>query len=211
MMVLSGRSVEKKGKSVEEAVGLALEELQVPRDRVSVEVLETPNRGLFGLIGGKDARVRVTFQPSVEEVALDFLKKVTRAMGMDVGIESSLSEEYLHINITGGDVGALIGHHGQTLEALQYLVSLVATRKSGDKVRVVLDIEGYRKRREETLRSLAARVADRVRRSGQTVALEPMSAQERRVIHLALQDHPGVETKSEGEDPYRKIVISRKA
>lgn len=205
------KAVEKKGRTVSEAVASALEELGVPRDQVTIEVLDEPNKGLFGIIGGKDARVRVTWSPSLENMVRDFTERVAAAMGLTVEVETHTDEEYIYIDVNGAGVGMLIGHHGQTLEALQYLINLAASRNSVARKRVILDVEGYRKRREETLRNLASRMAERVRRSGQTVTLEPMIAQERRVIHLTLQDHPEVETRSEGEDPFRKIIISRKA
>ncbi len=205
------KTVEKKGRTVDEAVTVALEELGVSREQVTIEILEEPNKWLFGIIGGKDARVRVTWAPSKEDAARDLIERVAAAMGLEVGIDTTGDDEYIKFDVTGAGVGMLIGHHGQTLEALQYLVNLAASRNSADRRRIILDVEGYRKRREETLRNLASRMAERVRRSGQAVTLEPMTAQERRVIHLALQDHPEVETRSQGEDPFRKVIISSRA
>ncbi len=204
------RSVEKRGRSVEEAVGMALAELGVDREEARVEVLEEPSKGLFGLIGAKEARVLVTWAPGKQEVAERLVREIAGAMGLVVQVVARVEEDYIHLDVQGPDLAVLIGRHGQTLEALQYLVNLAVSRVSDERRRVLLDVEGYRRRREETLQRLAARLAEQVRRSGQSVALEPMSAHERRVIHVTLQDHPGVTTRSEGEEPYRKIVISAK-
>ena len=204
------RSVEKRGRSVEEAVAMAVAELGVGREEARVEVLEEPSKGLFGLIGGKEARVRVTWAPGKQEVAERLVREIAGAMGLTVQVAARADEDYIFLDLQGPDLAVLIGRHGQTLEALQYLVNLAVSRVSDERRRVLLDVEGYRRRREETLQRLAARLAEQVRRSGQSVALEPMSAHERRVIHVTLQDHPGVTTRSEGEEPYRKIVISAK-
>ena len=205
-----GKSVEKKGRSVEEAVAAALQELGVRADQAEVEVLEEPSRGLFGLIGSRDAQVRVTVKETKEEVARRLLQDVAGAVGLDVTITTRREEDYLFFDVRGDELGILIGRRGQTLDALQYLTNLAAGRASSERQRVVVDVEGYRRRREETLQRLAERLAEKVRRSGQSVELEPMSAHERRVIHLALQDSPYVTTYSEGEEPYRKVVIEVK-
>lgn len=203
------RSVEKTGRTVDEALSAALEELAVPSDRVKVDVLDEGKGGFLG-IGAKPAVVRVTVRESRKEKVDQFLSDVCAAMEVDVAVAVKEDGDYLHADITGSESGILIGHHGQTLDALQYLLNLVASRVEEGGQRVVLDVEGYRKRREETLTRLATRLADRVRRSGESMVLEPMSAHERRVIHLALQDNPYVETGSEGEDPFRRVVIQPK-
>jgi spoIIIJ-associated protein len=204
------KTVEKSARTVDEAVALALEELGVPSDRVRVEVLEEAKGGFLGLIGGKHAVVRVTLKENRPEKAEEYFRTVCRAIGVDVLVAVREEGEYIHVDVTGPEAGILIGHHGQTLEALQYLANLAVARMSDEGGRVLLDVEGYRKRREETLTRLANRVADRVKRTGETVTLEPMSAQERRVIHLALQDDPEVTTSSEGEEPFRRVVIQPK-
>jgi spoIIIJ-associated protein len=203
------RSVEKTGRTVDEALAAALEELAVPSDRVKVDVLDEGKGGFLG-IGAKPAVVRVTVRESRKEKVDQFLNDVCAAMEVDVTVSVKEDGEYLHADITGSESGILIGHHGQTLDALQYLLNLVASKVEEGGQRVVLDVEGYRKRREETLTRLATRLAERVRRSGESMVLEPMSAHERRVIHLALQDDPYVETGSEGEDPFRRVVIQPK-
>lgn len=204
------KSVEKRGRSVEEAVSAALLDLGVSAEQTQVEVLEEPARGLFGLIGSREALVRVTVKETKEDVARRLLQDVARTIGLDVEITTRRDEDYIFFDVKGDEMGILIGRRGQTLDALQYLTNLAASRASGEKQRIVVDVEGYRRRREETLQRLAERLADKVRRSGQSMELEPMSAHERRVIHLALQDSPYVTTYSEGEEPFRKVVIEAK-
>ena len=204
-------SMEMTGKTIEEAVRLALHELQVGEDRIEYEVLEAPSKGLFGFIGCKPAKVRVTILPiDPIKVALDFLETVFDLMKLEVQIEKVALEDYIGFNIRGSDLGILIGKHGQTLDALQYLTNLTANRDADSKVRIVLDVEDYRQRRMDTLNRLAARLADTVKRRGEKVVLEPMSPNERKIIHMALQDDQRIITYSEGEEPYRKIVIALK-
>ncbi len=204
-------SVDMTGKTVEEAVRLALNELQVGEDRIEYEVLEAPSKGLFGFIGSKPAKVRVTIKPiDPVQVAHDFLNTVFDLMKLEVQIEKAEKEGSIHFNIRGNDLGILIGKHGQTLDALQYLTNLTANRDIDGKVRIILDVEDYRQRRTDTLNRLAARLADSVKRRGEKVVLEPMSPNERKIIHMALQDDQRIITYSEGEEPYRKIVIALK-
>lgn len=225
-------SVEKRGRSVEEAVRAALEELDAEREAVDVEVLEEGSKGIFGLLA-REARVRVTvkepaaedddeddYRPArsttgdvdadIEGTAVRFIEDISRAMGIAVECESHDDAEAIYVDVSGAEVGALIGRRGQTLDALQYLVNLAANRNAAERKRVIVDAEGYRRRREETLRRLAVQLADRARRSGRDVVLEPMAAYERRIIHLELQDSPYVTTRSIGEEPYRKVVITTK-
>lgn len=203
--------LEKTGKTVEEALQAGLAELELPLERVEVEVLEEASKGLFGLIGGKPARVRITVKKLyVADLAREFLDKVIKAMGIDVTIEMSKREEGVFFSLHGENLGMLIGKHGQTLDALQYLTNLAAHRDADDKARVIIDIEDYRKRRAETLTSLAQRIASQVKRRGEKVVLEPMSPNERKVIHMALQDDPRISTYSDGEEPYRKVIIALK-
>lgn len=204
------KSVEKKGRTVDEAVAAALAELGAVREEAVIEVLEEPNKGFLGLIGGKGALVRVIKKERKEDVARRVLKEIGEALGLQVQIEGRADEESVVLNLRGSELGILIGRRGQTLDAIQYLVNLAASKNSLGRERIILDVEGYRQRRAETLERLATRLAERVRRTGESVALEPMSAHERRVIHLALQENPYVTTHSEGEEPFRKIVISAK-
>lgn len=202
--------VEKTGKTVEEAVQVALKELNVSYENVAVEVLEEPSKGLFGFIGGKLAKVKVTVKPNPVNVAKDFLASIFETMKLKVFMEKMSNDDHVTINLRGEDLGLLIGKHGQTLDALQYLTNLAANRDVEERVRIVLDVEDYRKRRTETLSRLANRLADKVKRRGEKVMLEPMSPHERKIIHMALQDDHRVFTYSEGEEPYRKVVIALK-
>ena len=204
-------SVEKTGKTIEDAVAFALSELKVGIDRIDYEVLEAPSRGFLGLIGTKLAKVRVTVKPiDLMKVAQDFLEQIFSLMKLAVQIEKIPNHDNTVFNIRGNDLGILIGKHGQTLDALQYLTNLTANRDADSKVRIVLDVEDYRQRRAETLSRLATRLADNVRRRGEKVVLEPMSSNERKIIHMALQNDQRVVTYSEGEEPYRKVVIALK-
>ncbi len=145
-----------------------------------------------------------------QHVAGTFVKSVTDKMGLDLSIKVFKNDDSLYIDITGEDAGSVIGKRGQTLDALQYLTSLVANKEEERYVRVVLDIENYRSKREKTLESLAFRLADKVDRTGKSVRLEPMNPYERKIIHSVLQQHEGVLTGSEGEEPYRRVVIRKK-
>ncbi|MBP2626768.1 MAG: single-stranded nucleic acid binding protein [Firmicutes bacterium] len=204
-------SVEKTGKTIEDAVALALSELEVGIDRIDYEVLEAPSKGFLGFIGTKLAKVRVTVkQIEPMKVAQDFLENIFDLMKLEVQIEKIVKQDNTVFNIRGNDLGILIGKHGQTLDALQYLTNLAANRDTDSKVRIVLDVEEYRQRRAETLTRLASRLADNVRRRGEKVVLEPMSSNERKIIHMALQNDQRVVTYSEGEEPYRKVVIALK-
>ena len=268
-------TVVKTAKTVELALKAALEELGVPEDRIKYEILEHPSRGLFGILGGKPARVRVSLKeeapvgleldrerdeirderyagiaPSHAEAefrgtgplgyanekaesvaqtvapegrkeipaevkrealqrARTFLEEVFQAMGIQAEMQEKELDAGYGIGLSGKHLGIIIGKHGQTLDALQYLTNLAANRDSYDyRVRIVLDVENYRGRREETLQKLAKRMADRAVRIRQDVKLEPMNRHERKIIHMALQDNRRVTTYSSGEEPYRSLVIS---
>jgi len=204
------KSIEIAAKTVESAVETALKELQVKREDVEVEVLEEPSKGLFGLIGSKMAKVRVTVKKTAEDLALEFLTKVFKDMGLNVNMNTKKDNGYINISIKGPRLGILIGRRGETLDALQYLTNLVVNRKTEKRTNIILDVEGYRKRREETLNRLAKRLAEKVKRTGNKVMLEPMNPHERRIIHTALQNNADVTTYSEGEEPYRKVIIALK-
>ena len=201
--------IEKTGKTVEEALEAALAELGVERDQVDYRVIEAPSKPLFGLLGGREAKVEVILK-KVEPIenARTFLEKVTKARGLLVSIDVVSNEDNVTLNLHGDDLGLLIGKHGQTLDALQYLTNLASQRDGRDRLRIIIDIEDYRKRRADTLEQLALRLADRVKRSGERVALEPMTPHERKIIHMSLQEDSRVETISEGQEPFRRVVIS---
>ncbi len=202
-------SVEKTGKTVQEAISLALQDLNVDREDTEIEVLDEGSKGLFGL-GGKVARVRVTIIGSRADEARLFLEDILSRMKVAVDIEAEEDDESVIVRITGKDSGIIIGRRGETLDALQYLTGLVVNKGKEDYKRVTVDIENYRQKREETLINLANRLAERVVRYRKNVTLEPMNPYERRIIHSSLQENKSVETYSVGEEPNRKVVITLK-
>jgi spoIIIJ-associated protein len=202
--------VEKIGKTVEEAVDQALKELDAARDEVDVEVLEEPSKGILGLIKVKPARVKVILKDNPLKRASGLLKGVFQTMDLDVKINISENDKTMLINLEGPDLGILIGRRGETLDALQYLVNLSVNKNQEIRKKIIIDIEGYRNRREKTLQRLAQKLADKARQRGRNGVFEPMSAQERRIIHTTLQGRDDIYNFSEGEEPYRKIIISPK-
>jgi len=203
------RSVEKAGRTKEEAVRVALKELGVGLDEVQVEVLTDRERaGFLGLLQGKQVHVRVTASEDEGKIAARFLREILVNMGIAARVEILRREDQTVLNVSGTDLGLLIGRHGQTLDALQFLVGLAANRGLEERRRIVVDVQGYRERHEESLRRLALRVADGVRHQRKKAILSPMTPQERRIIHLTLQDQKEVFTYSEGQDPFRRVVIS---
>lgn len=278
------RYSEKWGDSIDAAVELALQELKLTKDQVTVTVLEQPSKGFFG-IGSKLAKVRVeeikkekkqepkpvqkevkkttekTVEKAVKEETLEqapvqekkkknknkkkkssqpkdnikveinhanisekpadlkkveehpakeFLEKTFNEMGLDVTVSVEVNEESVYIDVEGKDTGTVIGKRGQTLDALQYLTSLVVNKSEDEYIRVILDAEGYRAKREATLENLATRLAQKVLKTGKSARLEPMNPYERKVIHSSLHGVNGITTRSEGDEPYRRVVIELK-
>ncbi|MDD4111714.1 MAG: protein jag [Herbinix sp.] len=203
--------IEFAAKTVDEAITDAMLELGTTADNLEYEVIEKETSGFLRMFG-KPARIKVRFKQSLENTAKSFLDKVFRAMNIKTEIEIIYNEEneILEINLLGEEMGVLIGKRGQTLDSLQYLVSLVINRNAENYIKVKLDTENYRARRKETLENLAKNIAYKVKRNRRSVILEPMNPYERRIIHSALQNDKLVETFSEGEEPYRKVVISYK-
>jgi len=205
------KEIVKSGRTADEAIEAALLDLGVDRDKVLIEVIEEGNKGLFGILGGKEAKVRVSLKElSPEECAKDFLGNILDAMNVSGVIDVGSDENGININVSGDDMGVLIGRRGETLNALQYLTGLVVNKKTEDYVRVNLDTENYRKKREETLINLANKLAERAIRYRKNVMLEPMNPYERRIIHASLQNNSQVTTYSTGEDTDRRVVISYK-
>lgn len=202
--------VEKEAKTVDEAVQLALEELQTDIDSVHVEVLEEGTKAVLGLFGGKDARVRVTRIISSMETVTEFLNKVIDTAQVDATLEMTETEECIEVKIVGSDVGTLIGRHGETLYAIQYLANLILNQGKKEYTRVSLDIEDYKKDRQAKLISMAKRAADRVMKYKRPVSMDPMPAYERRIVHSALQEYPMLDTASSGEEPRRYVVVRYK-
>lgn len=196
-------------KTVDEAITKALLELSTTSDQLDYVVVEEGNSGILGLFGGKPAVIKAKKKANTEDVAREFLEGIFAAMNLSVTIEMNVNEEEpcLEINLTGDDMGILIGKRGQTLDSLQYLVSLVVNKEREDYLRVKLDTENYRERRKATLESLAKNIAYKVKRTKRPVSLEPMNPYERRVIHSALQSDRYVMTRSEGEEPFRHVVV----
>lgn len=207
-------SIEKTGKTVQEAIAAALSELNLSEEDVDIEVIEEGTKGIFGLIGSKVARIRVTVREQETnnrcDIASDFLYTILNNMEVEADISISEDEENIIIDINGEDIGIIIGRRGETMDALQYLTSLVVNKGFEDYKRVILNVENYRQKREETLIKLANRLADKVIKYKKPVTLEPMNPYERRIIHSSLQGHKYVETYSTGEEPKRKVVIALK-
>lgn len=200
------KSVETTGKTIEEAILVAVAELGKTRDKLDIEILEQPEKSLFGL-KKKDAKIKATVKFDMIDVAKDYLKDLFERMGVEADCEVTLQEDELHCEIIGSKLGILIGKRGETLDSVRYLLSLYIGKFTEEKIRVVLDSEGYLAKREESLRKLAVSVAHKVKKTRHRVSLEPMNSYERRIIHSALQDDMYVKTVSEGEEPYRRVTI----
>lgn len=199
------------GKTVDQALKNALTELNLTKDKVEYEVIDEGNKGFLKILGAKPAKIIVKVKRDYIFEAKNFLRDILNNMGMKAEIKIKETDDAVNINLTGPDMGILIGYRGETLDSLQYLISLVVNKgHETEYKRVVLDTENYRYKREETLKRLAFKVADKVRRSGKFVKLEPMNPYERRIIHSSLQGNSYVETFSEGEEPYRRVVVDLK-
>lgn len=201
---------EYKGKNVDEAITNACVELGISADKLDYEVVEKGSNGFLG-IGSKAAIIKARKNQSIEDIAREFLNKIFSAMELtvklDINVVEGEKENTINIIVIGDDMGILIGKRGQTLDSLQYLVSLVVNKESEKFNRVKLDTENYRERRKATLENLARNISLKVKRIKKPVALEPMNPYERRIIHSALQNDKYCTTKSEGEEPYRHVVV----
>jgi len=209
------RELEVSGKTVDEAIQLALEQLGVSEDRVEVIVLRKGRSGVLGM-GAEEAKIRVRLLPTggekanVIETAKEVVSKLIELMGLTASLsvtQPTRGELPVILNIEGDDLGILIGRQGQTLASLQYIVRLIVAEKLKMWVPINVDIAGYKKRRYESLQNLALRLADQVKKSKRLITLEPMPADERRVIHVTLADHPDVTTQSMGEGEARRVAI----
>ena len=198
-------------KTVNDAITEACKALGVTSDKLDYKVVEEGSNGFLG-IGAKDAVIEAAVKNSVSDIASDFLKDVFAAMNMTVVVDVryNADDNEMNIDLSGDDMGVLIGKRGQTLDSLQYLVSLVVNKGNEDYIRVKVDTENYRERRESTLENLAKNMAYKVKRTRRPLHLEPMNPYERRIIHSALQNDKFVTTHSEGEEPYRHVVITLK-
>lgn len=201
------REITASGVTVEEAVQSALEQLNTTRDHVEVEVIDKGKKGLWGVFGTKRAIVKVTISQKQIEQAENFLQDVTNNMNVSTEVTTSVEGNHLTFELSGEKIALLIGKRGQTLNAIQYLVHLVVNKDTNEYYTVTVDAEGYRGRRKETLESLAEKMADKATRLNKKVALEPMPAFERKIIHSALQKNNKVTTYSDGVEPHRHIVL----
>ena len=203
--------VEFTAKTVDDAITAACQKFLVTSDRLEYEVKEEGSSGFLGF-NAKPAKILARVKETLEDKAKAFLEDVFAAMHMTVLVEISYdeNEKTMDIDLKGDDMGVLIGKRGQTLDSLQYLVSLVVNRDTDDYIRVKVDTEDYRKRRKETLENLAKNIAYKVKRTRRSVSLEPMNPYERRIIHSALQNDKFVMTHSEGEEPFRHVVVTLK-
>ena len=203
--------IEVTAKTVDDAITESLVQLGTTSDKIEYEVIEKGSNGFLG-IGSKMAKIRVRKKSDVEDYVRDFLEDVFHAMDMKVEIMITKSEDGKNVDVElkGDEMGVLIGKRGQTLDSLQYLTNLAVGKQVNEYVKVKLDTEDYRTRRKETLENLARNIAYKVKRTKRPVSLEPMNPFERRVIHSALQNDRYVSTHSEGDEPYRHVVVTLK-
>ena len=203
--------IEISAKTVDDAITEAIIKLGTTHDKIEYEVIEKGSAGFLG-INRKDAVIRARRKNDTNDNIRDFLESVFKAMGLTVTIQIEKEEDsnVVNVDLKGDDMGVLIGKRGQTLDSVQYLTSLVVNKGNGPYVRVKVDTEDYRRRRKETLENLAKNIAYKVKRTKRPVSLEPMNPFERRVIHSTLQNDKFVTTHSEGEEPYRHVVVTLK-
>lgn len=205
---MSQKYIEVSGKTIEDAVAEALKTLNMDRDSVSVEILEKPKSGFLG-IGAVPAKIRVSYEYSRADKTRDFLEELFKKMNIEAKIDIAKEEEgRLKVTLSGDEMGLIIGRRGENLDALQYITNLSVNKNEDERVRVSIDTENYREKREESLERLAKRVADKVSKYGRSVSLEPMPPSERRIIHACLQDYKGVTTFSIGSEPQRRVIVA---
>ncbi|SDK23035.1 RNA-binding cell elongation regulator Jag/EloR [Sediminibacillus albus] len=201
------RQVTATGQTVEDAVQSALKQLNTSRDQVDLEVIDEGKKGILGIFGSKPAIVKVTLALNPIQKTETYLKKIIAEMGAEVDVETIVQDKQVTFELSGEKIAILIGKRGQTLNSLQYLLQLVVNRNADKHYTLVLDAEGYRSRRKETLINLANRMADKAANTRKEVALEPMPSYERKIIHTALQNHSRISTFSAGVEPNRHVVI----
>lgn len=201
--------MEFKGKTVDDAITEATIQFGITSDELIYEVVEKGSTGILGFINTKPAIIRAKKKDTLEDIVQEFLDNLFKVMDIETVVDIQYNEEdkTMDINLTGPEMGVLIGKRGQTLDALQKIAQSVVNKHSEEFVRVKLDTENYRARRKDTLENLAKNIAYKVKRTKKSVVLEPMNPYERRIIHSALQNDKYVNTRSEGEEPFRKVVI----
>ena len=201
------KQVTASGQTVDDAVQSALEQLNARKDQVKVEIIDEGKKGMFGIFGAKRAIVKVSIKQDPIDLAKKYLEDITRSFADDINVDVVNKDEQVTFNLSSEKIAMVIGKRGQTLNAIQHLVQVMLNRQSSDFYRVIVDAEGYRARREETLQQLATRLADKAIKIRRNVTLEPMPSYERKIIHSILQNNPKVETHSDGTDPNRFVVI----
>jgi spoIIIJ-associated protein jag len=197
------------GKTRLDAISKAMEKFSVSEDRLDIQVLDEGSKGFLG-IGAKDYVIQARKLVVKEDIIIDYIKKIYACMDIDVEVEVTGREDTLLVDIKGEESSVLIGRHAESLDALQTIVNIVLTKETGEHTRVILDIENYRSRREESLISYAKKMAQKVINRRRSIKLDPMNPYERRIIHSALQENDKITTFSEGEDPNRRIVLALK-
>lgn len=229
------KTVNKTGKTVDEAVEAALAELGVAKEDATIEVVSEPSKGGLLGIGHKEAEVKVTADvkdgseaeeseevvyygddesfegdavSEAEDAAVAFVAEVLSGIGIHGNMDSYREDDSIYISVSGADCGSAIGRHGETLEAISYITNLVANKHSENRIRVHIDIGGYRKHREQVLTNLASKASIKAKKTGRKVVMEPMNPAERRIVHSYLQNVEGVTTHSEGEEPDRRVIVS---
>jgi spoIIIJ-associated protein len=200
-------TIETEGNTVEEAILTALKQLGVDRENTIIEIIEEESKGFFKRIGANKAKVRVSIVDTGVEKIVTLIKEIMKKSNIDGNIEVIDSDENVTINITGPNLGLMIGKRGETLGAIQTIVNIVM-RKAGSNKKAIIDIEGYRKRRTDNIVENAKQAAEKVVRVGKSIALKPMNSYDRRIVHIALQENKGVLTTSEGEEPDRQVIIT---
>ncbi len=207
---MESTTIVKEAKTVDGAVEKALKELGITEEEAEIKIIDEGNRGLLGLIGGKDAVVEVSKKFNPIEEGKEFLDTLFTKANLDVEVEiveEKTDDEQVLYNLKSPELGLVIGHRGETLDALQYISSIVINKELLEYYRILLDAEGYRDRRKETLERLARKLADKAVQKGRKVVLEPMPPHERRIIHMELKDNSKVKSYSEGKEPFRKVMI----
>lgn len=207
------KSVVKEASTVDEAIEQALIDLNAEKEDVEIEIIDEPSKGFLGFIGAKDAKVKVTVTYDPKEIAEVFLSKILGSMDIKAVNIIKRKDDKLFIDITEicpTDKGIVIGKRGNTLDAIQYLLNLSVNKGRDSYIKVIIDIEGYRDKREQTLIRLANKMAEKAKHTSRPIKLEPMNPYERRIIHFALQKVSNVTTYSEGNEPYRRVVIQSK-
>jgi len=208
-----------EGKTAEEAIEKACAELQVSRDEIEVEVLEPGSAGIFGIVGTRKAKIKVTLKKEEQEeelypeeenglsIAKKALEEILALIPMEGKVEGHTEDGKIMLNVEGDNSGLLIGRKGRTLDALQFIVNKIVNKSLGKKVQVVVDVENYRQRRRDSLIQTALKLGDKAKRIGKPVTTNPLNARDRRIVHLALKDDPNLDTRSKGEGTLKKVVI----